>query len=534
MFGSSSLFGTPSSTPAFGNPSSTPAFGTPSSTPAFGAPSSTPAFGTPSSTPAFGTPSSTPAFGTPSSTPAFGTPSSTPAFGTPSSTPAFGLSSTLTFGTPSSTPAFGTPSSTPAFGAPSSTPAFGATPSPSPFGFQPQATPSPIGFAGGGGGQITTQMAPVAPLPLSPSDRDIQAIVDAYKEDPGNPRYAFRHLLFSVTEPSQRVKPVAASDIMWAEAMGKLECMDSADRERLWPQLVQGFKDLSCRLKLQDEVLASDTERLSMTRSNVKKHGQSNSHIWRLQSSMDPLACAQSDPVNYAMGAQVYREDVEIVPPPTTRRGKERKVSRRGGGFTKPEDEVLCSAFLNVGKDPITGVNQTQGGYYKRLHDYYNNHKPEGSNRSQLAIQHRWSTIQRSVNKFCGFKSAVDRRNESGKNEQDRIEDAVKMYEAAEPFQFMHCWKILRNEAKWNDKLLELNSHSASTGGRGFSQEDLEPVAVPEEVNLSNPLARPEGRDSAKRKRATEASSSSSAVDVLHRIHENREKCQQKEDEQML
>lgn len=37
---------------------------------------------------------------------------------------------------------------------------------------------------------------------------------------------------------------------MWAEAMGKLEGMESADRERLWPQLVQGFKDLSHRLKV--------------------------------------------------------------------------------------------------------------------------------------------------------------------------------------------------------------------------------------------------------------------------------------------
>lgn len=37
---------------------------------------------------------------------------------------------------------------------------------------------------------------------------------------------------------------------MWAEAMGKLEGMDSTDRERLWPQLVQGFKDLSNRLKV--------------------------------------------------------------------------------------------------------------------------------------------------------------------------------------------------------------------------------------------------------------------------------------------
>jgi len=67
------------------------------------------------------------------------------------------------------------------------------------------------------------------------------------------------------------------------------------------------------------------------------------------------------------------------------------------------------------------GVNQTQGGYYKRLHDYYNTFKPEGSNRSQLAVQYRWGTIQRSVNKFCGFKSAVDRLHESGKNEQDRV-----------------------------------------------------------------------------------------------------------------
>lgn len=38
--------------------------------------------------------------------------------------------------------------------------------------------------------------------------------------------------------------------IMWAEAMGKLEGLESTDRERLWPQLVQGFKDLSQRLKV--------------------------------------------------------------------------------------------------------------------------------------------------------------------------------------------------------------------------------------------------------------------------------------------
>lgn len=44
-----------------------------------------------------------------------------------------------------------------------------------------------------------------------------------------------------------------------------------------------------------------------------------------------------------------------------------------------------------------------------------------------------------AVNKFCGFKSVVDRQNKSGQNEQDRIDDAVKLYEKAESFGFLHC-----------------------------------------------------------------------------------------------
>ncbi|XXG50252.1 hypothetical protein AAC387_Pa02g4298 [Persea americana] len=207
------------------------------------------------------------------------------------------------FGNPASSPGFGTPST------PSFTPAFGSSPffsSPantvSPFSQQPQPqqqTPSPFSFQtptpssshfGAPAApspfmnpQLTTQMAPVAPLPFSLADRDIQAIVDAYKDEPGNPKYAFKHLLFSVTDPAFRAKPVGVSDIMWAEAMGKLEGMESSDRERLWPQLVQGFKDLSHRLKLQDEAITSDAERLQMTQTNVKmlqRHFQADTLPW--------------------------------------------------------------------------------------------------------------------------------------------------------------------------------------------------------------------------------------------------------------
>ncbi|CAH2034024.1 unnamed protein product [Thlaspi arvense] len=238
----------------FGTPSSSPAFGTPSSTPAFGA-SSTPAFGTPSPSPAFGTPSATPAFGTPSATPAFGTPS-VPSF----SSGGFGsslFSSPFSSQQPQQQQQQQQPTSL--FQQPPSS-GFGYQ---SPFNTPQQQTPFP-------NAQLTTQMAPVAPITFSLADRDVQAIIEAYKEDPTNPKYAFKHLLFSVTEQQYRVKPAAVSDIMWAEAMSKLEGMDSTERERLWPQLVQGFKDLSQRLKLQDEVLVSDRERIKTTQSNVK------------------------------------------------------------------------------------------------------------------------------------------------------------------------------------------------------------------------------------------------------------------------
>ncbi|XP_068666795.1 nuclear pore complex protein NUP54 [Aristolochia californica] len=192
----------------------------------------------------------------------FGTPtSSTPAFGTPS--------------TPSFNPAFGSSLfSTPAMQ--QQTPLFGSQQpqqhQQSLFGMHTPLTP-----------QLTTQMAPVAPLPFSLADRDIQAIVDAYKDEVTNPKYAFKHLLFSVTEPAARMKSVGVSDIMWAEAMGKLEGMESTDRERLWPQLVQGFKDLSQRLKLQDEAILSDAERLRVTQANVKmlqRHFQADTIPW--------------------------------------------------------------------------------------------------------------------------------------------------------------------------------------------------------------------------------------------------------------
>jgi len=50
-----------------------------------------------------------------------------------------------------------------------------------------------------------------------------------------------------------------------------------------------------------------------------------------------------------------YTHGSQDPPLKSQRAAKKKNVSRRGTAFTKEEDLVVCSAFLNISKDPITG-----------------------------------------------------------------------------------------------------------------------------------------------------------------------------------
>ena len=116
------------------------------------------------------------------------------------------------------------------------------------------------------------------------------------------------------------------------------------------------------------------------------------------------------------------------------------------------------------------------------------------------------------------------------------------MYQKKETFTFMHCWKLLRNEAKWSWRFLELNNRCPDqtprpstqghtmTGHAEAGNESMQNVADHSDTT------QPESRDSAKRHRSKtfpEASSSSAAVEVLQRLHEKSEKTELKQDQQM-
>ncbi|WVZ66062.1 hypothetical protein U9M48_015336 [Paspalum notatum var. saurae] len=205
----------------------------------------------------------------------------------------------------------------------------------------------------------------------------------------------------------------------------------------------------------------------------------------------------------------------------------EKRVSQRGKSFNKEEDRIICSALLNVGKDPITGTNQSSGGYYQRIYKYFV--------RSQVAISNRWLAIQKAVNKFCGHFLFVQRLDKSENTEQDQIDDAVKLYEKSEPWTFMHCWNILRHEAKWSDKVLELNSGGTST--KVNQQVASNNQGEPEQSEHDNGQPeRPEGRDSAKKRRSrgtVDNDASSAAIEVLQSMNARGQMKDDEEDSQM-
>jgi len=102
---------------------------------------------------------------------------------------------------------------------------------------------------------------------------------------------------------------------------------------------------------------------------------------------------------------------------PTRKKG----TGKRNSNYSQAEDEVLISAFLNVSKDAAIGTNQSSKSYWRRICDYYNEHKKTPHSRSQHSLEHRWGSIQLDTTKFCGFYDKVLRLNQSGKSEDDKV-----------------------------------------------------------------------------------------------------------------
>ena len=81
--------------------------------------------------------------------------------------------------------------------------------------------------------------------------------------------------------------------------------------------------------------------------------------------------------------SEVQEVHVEVQPSRST------KGSKRTKKFHCKEDEVVCSGWLNVSKDPINGANQSRSTFWSRVHAFFEKHKKTAALRTESSIMHR-------------------------------------------------------------------------------------------------------------------------------------------------
>ncbi|PNT72975.1 hypothetical protein BRADI_2g51741v3, partial [Brachypodium distachyon] len=119
--------------------------------------------------------------------------------------------------------------------------------------------------------------------------------------------------------------------------------------------------------------------------------------------------------------------------------------NKRKGNFTDREDEVLVAAWLHACMDPIVGTEQKNATYWNRIHEEYESHKPEGSDRNVNSLSHRWSTVKEQVGRVV----------------------------------LMHCWNMLRFEQKW----LAQVDRSSQSNKKQKSSSNASPSMSTQEAN---------------------------------------------------
>ncbi|CAL4984368.1 unnamed protein product [Urochloa decumbens] len=196
----------------------------------------------------------------------------------------------------------------------------------------------------------------------------------------------------------------------------------------------------------------------------------------------------------------------QTVPVETTP-SSSKPSNKRSKNFCEEEDKMLVSAWLNISLDAAQGINQPRDTYWNRIHSFFHEHKEFESDRNAISLQNRWGDIQNAVNKFASCVRDVERRNQSGVTERDKIVEACTVYKGkhkGKAFQFLHCWPLLQHQPKW----INLSSKKQKTATNSSSGPSIPPgadSAIPinlEEDNTTqnDHMKRPGGKKKAKGK----------------------------------
>lgn len=191
------------------------------------------------------------------------------------------------------------------------------------------------------------------------------------------------------------------------------------------------------------------------------------------------------------------------------------KKGKRSKNFLIDEDMLLISGWLNVSMDPVQGSNQTHACYWDRIWNYFEENKTGlASERTANSLCNRWCTINEKVAKFIGFYNQICGRNQSGISEQDKVDQAIEMYERVmkEKFMFIRHWNALQLSPKYQASLAKKNK---PTKDKDASSQSVD-SQIPASLESDEMMERPIGRKAAKKlKRAANEAKDEEGLEIL-------------------
>jgi hypothetical protein len=116
----------------------------------------------------------------------------------------------------------------------------------------------------------------------------------------------------------------------------------------------------------------------------------------------------QGDVDNYTNTSVAQYSQAKPVGTPALIARPNHKTSKK---VSDQKDEVLVSAWLNVSLDPMVGKYKKGGRYWSHIYEYFNEHKPCQSQCTINSLMHRWETIQKCKNNFCGCLARIELRH---------------------------------------------------------------------------------------------------------------------------
>ncbi|KAG2559642.1 hypothetical protein PVAP13_8KG021000 [Panicum virgatum] len=133
-----------------------------------------------------------------------------------------------------------------------------------------------------------------------------------------------------------------------------------------------------------------------------------------------------------------------------------KQVKVKQSNFSADEDVHLTKWWVAVSTDP------------SRITNGYNSNRGPHVERSLKSLSSRFDHIKEQCAKFSDYYTQILHVNPSGMSDADKTTEALARFASTQkPFMLMHCWKILKDEPKWQDLVVVM-----SQSGKNNEQED--------------------------------------------------------------